>query len=143
VPAAASRGARAALGSGVRAVDRARSGLRRADPDEALAIWRGLVAGRWSLLDHVERDGKRFLLARRNDLAVAPVDPLTLAERQVAAYAALGHANKLIAYELGLEESAVAMRLHRVERKLGVRTRAELIRLFRARFAGTAPARAP
>lgn len=53
---------------------------------------------------------------------------LTSREREVVAYAALGHSNKVIAYELGLAESAVAMRLSRAAKKLGVRRRVELIR---------------
>lgn len=130
-PPAASKEARARLRQSVRTLDRARGRLRRTDPDEALEIWLGLYAGRWSLVDHVDRDGKRFLLARRNDPAVATLDPLTLQERQAVAYAALGHPNKLIAYELGVSEAAIAMRLSRAARKLGAKSRIQLVRRFR------------
>jgi DNA-binding CsgD family transcriptional regulator len=133
---AATKTVRDRLRHSARDLGRARGRLRRADPDEALAIWRGLCAGRWTLVDHVDKDGRRFLLARRNDPIVRRLDPLTLPERQVAAYAALGHSNKLIAYELGLGETAVAMRLSRAARKLGASTRVQLIRHARERLLG-------
>ena len=47
-----------------RAMDRAR--LRGTDEDEALELWQGLVAGRWSLVDRFDSDGRRFLVARRS-----------------------------------------------------------------------------
>jgi DNA-binding CsgD family transcriptional regulator len=133
---AAAKQTMAGLRRSVRAVDRARGRLRRSDPDEALTIWLGLCAGRWSLLDYVDKDGRRFVLARRNDPAVAPLDSLTLAERQTVAYASLGHTNKLIAYELGVSETAISMRLSSAARKLGVRSRVELLRRYRERILG-------
>ncbi len=114
--------ARAALKRSTRALDRARGPLRRADPEEALAIWQGLVEGRWSLIDHVDSDGRRFVLARRNDPDTPDLRGLTLRERQVVSYVALGHANKVIAYELGLTPSTVAEHLARARRKLGLRS---------------------
>jgi len=59
-------------------------------------------------------------------------DGLTLRERQIAGYAAMGHSNKLIAYELGVSESTVATHLSTAAQKMGVRTRVELIRRFTA-----------
>ncbi len=110
--------ARAALFSSVRALDRARGPLRRRDPDEAVALWQALVAGRWSLLDRFDSDGRRYIVAHRNDVAVADVRGLTLRERQVLAYAAMGHSNKWIAYELGLSTSTVGGHLTRARAKL-------------------------
>jgi len=43
---------------------------------------------------------------------------LTLRERQVLAYAGLGHSNKVIAYELGLSTSTVSTHLARARRKM-------------------------
>jgi DNA-binding CsgD family transcriptional regulator len=100
--------ARAALSRAVRSLDRARGPLRRHDPEEAIAAWHALVAGRWSLIDHVDSDGRRFIVAHRNDARVPDMRGFTLRERQVLAYAALGHSNKVIAYELGLSASTVA-----------------------------------
>ena len=54
------------------------------------------------LVDHFESDGKRYVLARRNDAAVRGLAALTDRERQALGYAALGHTNKLIAYEMGI-----------------------------------------
>jgi DNA-binding NarL/FixJ family response regulator len=58
---------------------------------------------------------------------------LSARERQVLAFAALGHANKLIAYELGLPESTVSSALRSIARKLGARSRLELVRMFASR----------
>lgn len=137
--AAKSRDARERLREAVRRVDRARGRLRRSDPGEALELWRGLVSGRWSLVDHFEGGGRRFVVARRNDPAVPDPRALGLRERQVVWYASLGHANKLIGYELGLSTSCVATHLSRAMAKLGVATRADLIALVRAVASG-APA---
>lgn len=122
--------ARETLGRAVRAVERARGAARRVEPGDALALWRGLVAGTWSLVDSVDSDGKRFVLARRNTPGVREPRALTPRERDVLAFAALGHANKYVAYLLGLRPSTVAAHLASGQRKLGLRSRAELIRMF-------------
>jgi DNA-binding NarL/FixJ family response regulator len=111
------------------AVDRARGRLRRTDVDEALGLWRGLAAGRWSLVEHFESDGRRYYLARENPPAVAGVLALTQRERCVAALAACGHSNKLIAYELGLSVGTVSTHLKAAMKKLGLARRANLVRL--------------
>lgn len=130
VGAAESREARAVLRGAAVAIDRARGALRRREPAEALEIWRGLVEGRWTIVDHFDRDGRRYVVARRNDPEVADRGVLTLRERQALGYAALGHSNKLIAYELGLSPSTVATHLSQAAHKLGARSRVELIRIF-------------
>jgi DNA-binding CsgD family transcriptional regulator len=119
--------ARDALSQGAARIDRARGSMRREQPEEAVGLWRALVAGRWSLIEHFDHDGRRYLLARRNEPSGARLTSLTLVDREVLALAALGHTNKLIAYQLGLTSSAVAMRLSRIATKLGVRTRVQLI----------------
>jgi DNA-binding CsgD family transcriptional regulator len=108
------------------------AGAERADPVRALDLWRALVAGRWSIVDHVDRDGKRFILARRNDPAVREPAALTARQRLVAVYAAWGHSNRLIAYETGLSQSAISTELRTVLRKLRLSSRAELAPLFPA-----------
>jgi len=119
--------AREQLEVGVRRRERARGAFRRISPDEALAAWWALIAGRWTLLDHVEANGQRLVLARRNDASAPAVPHLTVPQAQVVGFALLGHSNKLIAYELGIRESTVAMRLQRACRMLGVRSRIALI----------------
>jgi DNA-binding CsgD family transcriptional regulator len=123
---AQSQSARAALTYGVKVLDRARGSLRRRDPDEAIAIWHAMVSGRWSLVDHFDSDGRRYVLAHRNDPHVPDARGLTLRERQVTAYAELGHSNKVIAYELGLSISTVSSHLARARTKLALRSGAAL-----------------
>ena len=59
--------AREFLRAAVEGRERARTRDQREDPDQALTIWEGLVAGRWSLVDRFESDGKRYVVARAND----------------------------------------------------------------------------
>lgn len=129
-PAAQSKAARQALREAAVAMDRARGRLREHDRDEAIADWRALVGGRWSLVEHFESDGRRFLLARRNDPETDRPATLTLRERQVLGYRALGHPLKLIAYELGVGISSVSGTLKSGMQKLGVSNAAELMRAF-------------
>ncbi len=121
-PAAQSADARERLREAAKAIDRARS-KARADDDEALELWQGLVSGRWSLVDRFDSDGRRFLVARRNDPDLTDPRGLSLRERQVLAYAAMGHSLKMIAYTLGLSGSTVSLLRKRGMQKLGVSTR--------------------
>jgi len=121
-----------ALREAARRVDRARSALRRKEPDEALSIWTALIAGRWSLIDHFESDGRRLLIARRNDQVLSDPRALSERERVVVTYAARGYANKRIGYELGLSTSTVGNHLARGMRKLGIKSRVELVCLLGA-----------
>lgn len=112
------------------AVDRigvARGRLRREAPERAVELWRALVSGRWSIVETVERDGKRFLLARRNELGVTHARALTQRQGEVLALAAAGHSNGAIAYELGLSPARVSRALHDGMDRLGFRSRAELL----------------
>lgn len=124
------RQARESLTTAVRAVERARGRLRRTDPEEALDLWRALFEGRWSIVEQVESDGRRILLARRNEPGVADPRALSPGERDVLAYAAMGHSNKYVAYLLGISTGAVASRLASALRKLGVPSRREAIALL-------------
>lgn len=131
------RATRAALTKAARRLDRARGALRRVDSARAVDEWRALVDGRWSLVDHFDHDGRRYLVARRNDpQPSSPRHELSKRELQVSALAALGHSNKLIAYELGLATSTVSAYLVSASRKLGVQSRVGLVRAL-ARRGGT------
>lgn len=99
----------------------------RRDPIQAAELWTGLCAGRWSLVEHFERDGRRFFLACRNDPQLASLRALTARERQVCTYAAMGYSNKLIAYSLGVSISSVAKHLSRARSKLGGATTLEAL----------------
>lgn len=119
--------ARASLVRAVLCSERARGASRRADPDEAVQEWSALVDGRWTILETIDHDGRRLLLARKNPLTRP--DPLapTPEERAVVWLAACGHSYKYIAYELGLSIGAVSNRLRSAMRKLGVASRSELL----------------
>jgi DNA-binding CsgD family transcriptional regulator len=124
------REARQTLSNAVRRMESARGALRRADPEEALRLWQALIDGTWSLVDHSDSDGRRYLLARRNEPRVRDPKALTLRERSVLAFAAMGHQNKHIGYLLGISAAAVAAHLYSVQRKLGLSCRPELIQRF-------------
>lgn len=119
--AAEPRAARQALRDALVRIDQARS--VRDDAHQSVELWRGLVAGRWSLVEHFERDGRRYYLAHKNDPELAPDRALTQRELQVLGYAELGSSNKLIAYALGLSSSTVSTLLAKARRKLGVSKR--------------------
>ncbi|MFO0617292.1 MAG: helix-turn-helix transcriptional regulator [Polyangiaceae bacterium] len=108
------------------AVSRARQNTRIKDPARALESWKALVDARWSLTDHFAEDGAHYLVAHRNDPSPAPLLTLTARERQVAALAAMGLANKVIAYDLGLATSTVGVLLGRALKRLGLKSRHEL-----------------
>lgn len=111
-------------------IERARSKQGRREPEPATRAWRGLVDGRWTLLDQFETDGKRFVVATRNEVALKKPRPLSARERQVLAYAAMGQSNKEIAYSLGLSAATVRVLLARASQKLGVRGRSEAVAKF-------------
>ncbi len=125
---ARSREALEAIAAAVKRKDRAQGRLRRTDPGEAAALWHGLIDGSWSLVDHVESDGRRRVLVRKNPPGVRDPKALTARERAVAAFAAMGRSNKYVAYLLGISPSSVSEHLASAQRKLGFQTRTELVR---------------
>src|SRR5437016_5382338 len=111
-----------------------RSGLRVATlgrGGERVAVLSYPAAAKWrsrlSLIDHFDHQGRQFVVAKRPDPRALPRRALTIRECEVVGYAVLGHPNKLIAYELGLAESTVSTHLLRATRKLGARSRVDLI----------------
>jgi DNA-binding NarL/FixJ family response regulator len=122
--------ARETLREAVRLRERARTTGTRSRADEALTLWEGLVAGRWSLVDRFESDGKRFIVARKNDPEVGDPRGLSQRERQVLEFLGLGRSLKEIAYALGISQSAVSNSVQRATAKLGMRSRAELAAFF-------------
>jgi DNA-binding CsgD family transcriptional regulator len=118
--------ARATLREAARRIDQARGRGVRQQPEVALDLWQGLVAGKWSLVDHFDSDGRRFVVALRNTVARTDPRGLTLRQRQVSALAVMGQPNKLIAYTLGVSPSAVSAHLSSALRKLGLSCVAEL-----------------
>lgn len=115
------------LSSAVGRIEQARSG--RSSSREALELWRGLVAGEWSLVEHFEDDGRRYYVAVRNPPDAVRSRALTRREAEVAAYIATGATTPATAYALGVEPVTVRSYLGTAMQKLGVRSRAELISL--------------
>jgi DNA-binding NarL/FixJ family response regulator len=101
-----------------------------ADEEHARRLWRALATGQLSIVDRFDRDGRRFLLARRCTTDSARRSALSKGEWRVAGYAAMGYASKTIAFNLGIGWSTVAERLRSAMTKLGISSRAELIQLF-------------
>jgi DNA-binding CsgD family transcriptional regulator len=124
--------ARGALRDAARRIDRARTRRGADSPEGALALWRALVEGRWSLVERFESDGRRIMVARRNDPASRASRALSEHERKVVALLALGHSLKVCAYELGRAESTISEMAQSALRKLRVRTHAELVELHGA-----------
>jgi DNA-binding CsgD family transcriptional regulator len=129
---ARTRAARDELRQAVIRVDRARSQSGRRDADQATEDWKALVEARWTLIDSFERDGKRFVLAERNEIEMSGPRSLTLRERQVLGCASLGQSNKEIAYALGLSPSTVRVLMARAAHKLGAGGRADAVKRFRS-----------
>lgn len=109
-----------------RDIDRARSQTGRSDPLAALDLWHGLLAGRWSLVEHFDTDGRRFMLARRNEPRIPDPPALTRRQRQVVFYVSLGLSNKETGYALGLAENTVSAHLAAGLARLRI-NRAELV----------------
>ncbi len=118
-----------------RRLDRTDAGLQERAPEGAVALWRTLVDGHCSLIEATDHDGKRYLLARRNDPEVVEPGALTPDERLVLAMCAVGHCGKVIAYELSVAPSTVSSRLQCGLHKLGLRSITELTRVLPQREA--------
>ena len=111
-------------------MDRARARLRREDPDEALDLWSGLVAGRWSLVDRFEEGGRRFVVAYRNEAEIPGPRGLSRREHLVCELLGRGRTSKEVAYELGVTVSAVFNAAARARVKLGLSSTTELVAFF-------------
>lgn len=122
--------ARQKLRDAVRRIERARTNAGRSDADAALDNWEALVDGRWSLVDKFDTDGKRFVVAVRNDPAYRDPRGLTRRERQVAELVGMGRTTKQIAYALGVSDTAISNCLAGAQHKLGLPSRSEFAAFF-------------
>ncbi len=121
------RSARDALIDSVRRMERARTAKERKDPERALDLWRGLVAGEWSLVEKWESDGKRYLAAYRNRPDIRDPRSLTPHEAMVLRYVSLGASNKEVAFALGLSVGSVGSAVSQLLRKFGCKRRTDLL----------------
>lgn len=92
-----------------------------------LEHWHPLTSARWTLVDNFEENGRRYLVARENQAQAEGLGMLTDRERQIALHAALGLSNKQIAYALGISDTTVRVLMARAAKRLGMRTRRELL----------------
>lgn len=117
-----------ALRQVARSVARARSPV-----EDPLVHWHALHAGRWTVVERFESDGRRILVARENRPShTMATEVLTPRERDVLAQLALGLSNKEIGYRLGIAPTTVAAHIQGVTRKLAARDARDLIRRARA-----------
>jgi DNA-binding CsgD family transcriptional regulator len=130
---------RDSLSKACQSIERARTRRGREVGEISLSLWKSLVSERWTLVDTYERDNRRYVVARRNDVRLPIPNALSPRERQALGFAVLGDSNKLIAYELGISASTVGVLLHRAAVKLGCQSRVELIRRFREIAASQSP----
>jgi DNA-binding NarL/FixJ family response regulator len=99
-------------------MDTIRGRRARIDPRDAIKEWQSVVAKRWTLLEHFESDGKRFLLAMDNRAKSPGLELLSEREREVLFQALGGCSNKgYPAFQLGLAESTVRVLLARAGRQ--------------------------
>jgi DNA-binding NarL/FixJ family response regulator len=105
---------------------------RTSDSELALdPAWNAVLAGRWSLVDRFDADGRRYVIAYRNPPGVLDPRRLTPREEGVAALAAIGRSNKEVATELGVSQSTVATLLASALAKLGLSSRTMLPMFWR------------
>lgn len=119
---AASLSARESLRHAALDTERTRSARRRSDAQSALELWPALIAGRWTLIERFDTDGRRLLIARRNEPDVQQHVQLTARERDVLQRALNGDSNKLIAHELIVSEATISEHLKSGLSKLNLRS---------------------
>jgi DNA-binding CsgD family transcriptional regulator len=84
----------------------------------------------WTVVDTYQVDGAQYVVVRRDQVPRCAPRALSCRESQALKLAAHGHTNKAIAFEMGASASTVGVFLYRAARKLGSRTRAELLACF-------------
>lgn len=131
--------ARRQLEAVVRAFRASRGHLRTESPAQALALWTALLEGEWTVFEHVDTDGKRLLVARRNKSKKMRLGGLSERERVIVSRVARGDSSKEIAHDLEMPKSSVSADLKCALRKLGFRDRMELVRLTQGSMLDQSP----
>ncbi len=99
-------------------------------PLDPTALWEGISASRFGVLDDFELDGRRFLCLEPLTRIRPANRRLSRREMQVLSGVARGHANKHIAYDLGISESSVSAYVRRAAKKLSATSRVGLVRAY-------------
>ena len=102
------------------------------DPAALLEAWRAIYERRWTLVESVESDGRRLLVARVNPPSQHPDPTLSSRQRQVASLLADGLSQKAIAYELDVAASTVAYHVGNIAKKLGAHSATDAVRILAA-----------
>lgn len=131
---ATSGSARDALIDATRRIEKARTKATRDDPEHVLELWRGLVSGRWSLVDQWDSDGRRYVAAYENAATIGKVQGFAAWELQALRMHLLRASGDEIAFALGVSPSTVERVLSSAAKRVGLRTRAELVRLSEPRL---------
>jgi DNA-binding CsgD family transcriptional regulator len=121
------------LATRVVSIERSRLRAKRHSPD-ALDDWRALIDGQYSIVPREDADGRRHYLLISNSPLAREHARLNAREVDVLTFAARGLTGKNTAYALGVSEPSVSGILARAATKLGLRSRAELIKVAAALF---------
>ncbi|MET0284951.1 MAG: LuxR C-terminal-related transcriptional regulator [Polyangiales bacterium] len=110
-------------------------GFTTLEQAEALSHWNELTGGGYVLLDHVDSDQRRYVVAYKLGDPTRPRPQTTLNERErlVLERILLGARNKTIANELGVSSAHITGISQRALAKIGARSTADLTRVMRAR----------
>jgi DNA-binding NarL/FixJ family response regulator len=110
-------------------------GFTTLEQAEALSHWNELTGGGYVLLDHVDSDQRRYVVAYKLGEPARPRPQTTLNERErhVLERILLGARNKAIASELGVSSAHITGISQRALAKIGARSTADLTRVLRAR----------
>ncbi len=112
-------------------LDGARGSIGAVDTERAVLVWEALRRGRVTLVDWFDSDGRRLVLVKLNPVGKRCGCGLTAREYEVAMGAALGDSSKVIGYRLEISPSRVSALLKGAMRKLGVKTKAQLVIMVR------------
>jgi len=128
-PAEGERNVRIEQGAAARVLDRARLQAERPDVDARMSYWLDLVSGRFSLVHHEDRDGRRYYVAVENGPATRALRALNPRERAIVRHAIAGASHKVTAHAIGITEPSVTRGLARALQKLGIPSRERLVDL--------------
>jgi DNA-binding CsgD family transcriptional regulator len=119
--------AREQLRSSPPVADATRTNGRRMCAASALDFSHPASKARLTLVHTFEESGRRYIVARENDVRSLGLAALTGREREIVEQATSGFTNKQIAYNLGISNATVRVLMARAAGRIGVRTRRELL----------------
>jgi DNA-binding CsgD family transcriptional regulator len=120
---------REAIGAQAVCIDRARTQEGRANSERALSVWHALVEGRFSLVERVESDGRRYYHAFENAPHVRAQRAITETEAVVLSLTLRGLSGKEVSYSTGLSQARISSALALAAERLGFARREDLLRV--------------